>query len=122
MSFKPAGWHSLTPRIFTADPAGLVAFLREAFDASGEVHSSRPAEIQIGDSWLMVSSDREREAAAAVLYLYVPDADGTYARALSAGATSLEAPTDTHYGDRRAMVRDAWGNTWQIATRMPSAD
>jgi uncharacterized glyoxalase superfamily protein PhnB len=21
------------------------------------------------------------------------------------------------YGDRRAMVEDAWGNTWQIATR-----
>jgi len=21
-----------------------------------------------------------------------------------------------HYGDRRAMVKDTWGNLWQIAT------
>ena len=47
----------------------------------------------------------------------MPDADATYARALAAGARSLEPPTDMPYGDRRAMVEDAWGNTWQIATR-----
>ena len=29
----------------------------------------------------------------------------------------IRSPTDQLYGDRRAMVRDAWGNTWQIATR-----
>ena len=33
-----------------------------------------------------------------------------------AGARSLEAPSDTFYGDRRCMVEDGWGNTWQIAT------
>ncbi|MCA3871704.1 MAG: VOC family protein, partial [Burkholderia sp.] len=27
-----------------------------------------------------------------------------------------EAPADMPYGDRRAMVKDAWGNVWQIAT------
>jgi uncharacterized glyoxalase superfamily protein PhnB len=27
----------------------------------------------------------------------------------------LEEPTETPYGDRRAMVEDPWGNTWQIA-------
>ena len=29
---------------------------------------------------------------------------------------TLEAPREMPYGDRRAMVRDRWGNTWQIAT------
>jgi PhnB protein len=53
---------------------------------------------------------------AARLYVYVPDADATYRRAIAAGATSLEAPLDTPYGDRRAMVRDRWGGVWQIAT------
>ena len=52
----------------------------------------------------------------AFLYIYVEDADSTYRRALDRGATSVEDPTDMHYGDRRAMVRDEWGNTWQIAT------
>jgi uncharacterized glyoxalase superfamily protein PhnB len=36
----------------------------------------------------------------------------------TAGAQSSEAPLNTPYGDRRGMVKDWWGNTWQIATRM----
>jgi predicted 3-demethylubiquinone-9 3-methyltransferase (glyoxalase superfamily) len=26
------------------------------------------------------------------------------------------------YGDRRCMVKDKWGNTWQIATHMGGGD
>jgi uncharacterized glyoxalase superfamily protein PhnB len=54
---------------------------------------------------------------AAFLYVYVTDADATFERAVAAGAATLEEPLDTPDGDRRAMVRDSWGNTWQIATR-----
>jgi uncharacterized glyoxalase superfamily protein PhnB len=50
------------------------------------------------------------------LYLYLEDTDAAYRRALEAGATSLEEPQDMFYGDRRAMVKDPFGNTWQIAT------
>jgi PhnB protein len=46
----------------------------------------------------------------------VPDADGAYARAMRAGATSLEAPRDKPYGDRSAGVKDPFGNSWFIAT------
>ena len=52
----------------------------------------------------------------ACLYVYVDDTDATFARAIASGATSLEDPRDTPYGDRRAMVRDPWDNIWQIAT------
>jgi uncharacterized glyoxalase superfamily protein PhnB len=72
----------------------------------------------IGDSVVMVSGTAVREATASFLYLYIEDADAAYRRALQAGAVSLEAPLDTPYGDRRAMVRDPAGNTWQIATRI----
>jgi PhnB protein len=37
------------------------------------------------------------------------------------GAVSIEAPVDTPYGDRRAMVHDASGNILQIAHRSRSA-
>ena len=47
--------------------------------------------------------------------MYVDDADATYDRAVDAGATTLEAPLDTPYGDRRAMVRDPFDNVFQIA-------
>jgi uncharacterized glyoxalase superfamily protein PhnB len=112
----PAGWHALTPRLVTDDVAGLVGFLRAAFAATGEVPADRPAVLQIGDSNLMVSGVGPRPATAAFLYVYVDDADATYARAIAAGARSLEEPRDLDYGDRRGMVEDRWGNVWQIAT------
>jgi uncharacterized glyoxalase superfamily protein PhnB len=65
----------------------------------------------------MISGTEARAATPAFLYVYVDDADATYRRAVAAGARSLEEPVDMPYGDRRAMVEDGWGNTWQIATR-----
>jgi uncharacterized glyoxalase superfamily protein PhnB len=112
----PAGWHSVTPRIVTDDITGLVEFLKRAFGATGSVHADRPAVIRIGDSIVMVSGVGPRPAMTAFLYLYVDDADTTYRQAIAAGATSLEEPLDTPYGDRRGMVEDRWGNVWQIAT------
>jgi uncharacterized glyoxalase superfamily protein PhnB len=116
--FQPPGWHTVTPRIFVRDPEGLVEFLRKVFGAQGEYRPDRPAEMRIGDSWVMVSGDAQRDPAPAFLYVYVSDADATFRRAVDEDATTLEEPCDTPYGDRRAMVRDNWGNTWQIATRM----
>jgi uncharacterized glyoxalase superfamily protein PhnB len=104
--------------MFVPDVEGEVAFLRAVFDATGEVQAGRPADIVIGDSVVMVSSTEEREAFPAFLYVYVDDADARYQRALGAGAVSLEAPVDTPYGDRRAMVRDPFGNVFQIAHRL----
>ena len=42
--------------------------------------------------------------------------DKTRTRSHSDGARSLEEPSDTPYGDRRGMLEDRWGNTWQVAT------
>jgi tRNA-Thr(GGU) m(6)t(6)A37 methyltransferase TsaA len=112
----PRGWHSLTPRIVTDDVAGLCRFLQQAFGAAGEVTADRPVVMEIGDSRIMVSAVGPRPATPAFLYLYVDDADAIHARAVAAGARSLEAPLDTPYGDRRGMVEDRWGNVWQIAT------
>ncbi len=116
----PEGYHTLTPRILLADPtavAPFVEFLRETFEASGAVVDDRPAEVRIGDSVLLVSSTDLRDPATAFLYVYVADTEATYERALAGRARSIEAPTVTPHGDRRATVRDPWGNVWQIATR-----
>ena len=110
-----AGYHSVTPRLVVADVEAQVAFLRGVFGATGDVVPGRPADLRIGDSLVMVSSSAERDLFPAFLYVYVDDADGAYHRALAGGATTLEAPLDTPYGDRRAMVRDPFGNVFQIA-------
>lgn len=112
----PEGWHSVTPRLVVRDVAALVSFLKQAFGAAGDFRTDGPCEMRIGDSIVRVSGVGPRDPMPAFLYLYVGDADAVYQRALSAGAVSLEEPTDTPYGDRRGMVRDPGGNIWQIAT------
>ena len=110
-----AGYRSVTPRVVVDDVAAQVHFLREVFAATGDSEPGRPAEIHIGDSVIMISSTAEREPFPAFLYVYVDDADDTFQRAVDAGAQVLEEPLDTPYGDRRAMVRDPFGNILQIA-------
>ena len=117
-NYKPDGWHSITARISTRDPESLVAFIRQVFGAEGEYRSDRPSLLTIGDSMLMIGGAEARGVIPAFLYVYVPDAGATYQRAIQAGALSIEQPADTPYGDRRAMVKDPWGNTWQIATHL----
>ena len=117
--FKPDGWPTVTPRLFNPDVAALVAFLKEVFGAEGEFHAGRPAELRIGGSMVMVSDGGGlRDPSSAFLYVYVENTDLVWRRALAMGATSVEDPADTPYGDRRATVRDPWGNSWQIATRL----
>jgi uncharacterized glyoxalase superfamily protein PhnB len=114
--YVPQGWQTVTPRIVVEAPEDLVCFLRTVFDATGDYHAERPTELRIGESMLMISGSSDRDVMPAFLYVYVEDTDATYRRALDAGATSIEDPRETPYGDRRAMIRDSWGNTWQIAT------
>lgn len=116
--FTPKGWHTVTPRIVVHDAKKLVEFLRQVFRATGDYRPDLPSVITIGDSMVMISDTGSRSPMPAFLYVYVNDTDATYRRALDAGARALEEPSDVPYGDRRCMLEDKWGNTWQIATHM----
>ena len=118
----PEGWHTVTPRIVVHDAKQLVAFLKDVFGATGDYRQDRPSVIRIGDSVIMISDTGIRSPMTAFLYVYVSDIDTTYQRAIQAGARSLEEPLATPYGDRRCMVQDSWGNTWQIATYLEADD
>jgi uncharacterized glyoxalase superfamily protein PhnB len=120
--FTPEGWHTVTPRIVVRDAERLVEFLRRVFGATGDYRRDLPSVIKIGDSIIMVSNAGIRASMPAFLYVYVDDTDKIYRRALEAGAISLEEPSDMPYGDRRGMVKDEWGNTWQIATHIGDRD
>jgi PhnB protein len=120
--FIPPGWHTVTPRIVVRDAKRLVQFVKQVFAATGEYRRGLPSQVTIGDSVVMISDAESRGPMRAFLYVYVNDADATYRRALEAGARSLEEPFNTPYGDRRGMVEDRWGNTWQIATPLGARD
>lgn len=114
-NLAPPGWHTVTPRIVARDAGELVDFLAYVFEAAGTYDPESPSMIAIGDSKVMISEAGPRAPKGAFLYVYVRDVDATYRRAVARGAGSLEEPFDTPYGDRRCMIEDRWGNTWQIA-------
>jgi uncharacterized glyoxalase superfamily protein PhnB len=116
----PAGFHTITPRIVVEDVSGLVDFIKRAFDATGEISNGAPTQLRMGDSVLLISDAGMRQTFPAFLYVYVDDVQQTYRRAIEAGAVSMEGVWDTPYGDRRGMIKDPWGNLWQIATHKPT--
>jgi PhnB protein len=103
----------------------LIDFLKRAFGAQelgryaspdGVVHH---ATLKIGDSHLeMGEAHGIYQPMPGMFYLYVPDCDSLYRRALTAGAMSIAEPATHDYGDRSAGVKDVFGNRWYMATRV----
>ena len=117
-----ATYRTLTPYLVVPDADAEMHFLTTAFGAT-EVSCQRNgdgtvmhAELKVGDSLVMLGqSSSQWKALSAALYLWVPDVDAVYARALESGATSQSAPEDKPYGHRNAGVVDRNGITWWIA-------
>jgi len=101
----------------------LIEFVQQVF---GAVELERVAlgprsfhvEAAIGDSVVVLEAGDPPPAAAAPasVYVYVPDVDAAYGRALEAGAAEITPPEDKPYAERTAGVKDSFGNTWWIAT------
>jgi PhnB protein len=121
---KPDNYHSITPYLVVQDASALMDFLQKAFNAiDREVHKDPQgrimhAEMQIGDSVIMMGEAMDRPVMHTGFYLYVPDTDTVYAKALAAGGATLLAPVNQFYGDRNAGVTDPFGNQWWIATHI----
>jgi PhnB protein len=121
----PEGLHTVTVYLHPhrADP--LIAFMRRAFEAEelekyaspdGIVHH---AKVRIGDSSIeMGEAHGPYQPMPTRFYLYLPNVDATYQRAIDAGATSIAPPKDQPYGERVAGVKDVFGNQWFIAARI----
>lgn len=129
----PVGFHSLTMHLTVKGCAAYIDFLKRAFDAQEIGRAPGPggkimhAAMRIGDSMVMLNDDFSQEFGQPpvaegrlpiTLNLYVPDADAAWARALDAGCT-VEFPLDNQFwGDRYGHVKDPFGFTWAIATRV----
>lgn len=112
-----------TVRPYVYGDVDLIDFVQQVF---GAVELERVAlgarsfhvEAAIGDSVIVleVGDPPPASAAPASIYVYVPDVDAAYGRALEAGATEISPPEDKPYDERAAGVKDGFGNTWWIAT------
>lgn len=124
-SHIPEGLQSVNPYLHPRRAEPLLSFLKRAFGAQEVAKYSSPdgvvhhAVVRMGDSVLeMGEAHGKYETMSAMFYLYVPNLEAVYRQALAAGATNLQEPTDQPYGDRNAAVKDAFGNTWYIATHV----
>jgi len=115
------GYTTVTPYLY-AKP-DLADFLKNAFgaevthtptpDAKGQFH----AEAIVGGAHVLFGNGYFSDPSmAAAIYIYVPDVDATYKRAISLGAKQIREPSDMTWGDRVGGVKDTSGNTWWIAT------
>ena len=101
----------------------LMNFLKNAFGATELGRSVSPegvihhASLKIGDALFELGEAHDPEQPVrGTFFLYVPDVDATYRRALAAGAISVSEPSDQPYGDRMGTVHDVFGNEWFLAT------
>ena len=129
----PPGHHALTPYLIVDDAAGAIAFYTRAFGAQEIYRMPGPdgrimhAEIVIPDSPLMLTdadparcaaSPRTLKGSPVSVFLYTPDVDQVFARAVEAGAQATMPPTDMFWGDRFAALTDPFGHSWQLATHV----
>jgi len=118
----PEGYHTVTPFLVLKDAHRAIEFYKRAFGAEERFRMPTPdgkvahAELQIGDSVVMLSEAIQEPVTSASMYLYVPNVDAVCQRAVAAGAEAALPPTDMFWGDRFGRVVDPFGVRWGIAT------
>jgi PhnB protein len=128
----PTGYHSITPSVVVDNAAKALKFYHDALGAKETFRMPMGdkighAEIQIGDSRLMLSDEmpqwdalgpKTRGGATGSFMIYVADADAAVARAVKAGAKLLQPVENQFWGDRSGTVVDPFGHKWMLGTHI----
>jgi PhnB protein len=116
------GYHSVNPYFVVDGVAEFIDFLVEVFDGREETKYKEVlpdgridhADVIVGDSIIMISEGAPPRPS--VAFVFVPDVDHTYRRALDRGSTSRREPGPVPWGDRVGGFTDPWDNRWWVAT------
>jgi PhnB protein len=131
----PDSYRRITPCLVVQGAAKAMDFYAGVFGATERMRFPGPdgtvahAEIQIGDSVLIVEDeDPQRGTTAppagglpgtpAFQFIYVTDVDAVVARAVELGASLKRAPKDQFYGDRDGFIIDPFGHGWTVASHV----
>ena len=114
---------SVQPYLHLRGSEKMLPFLENAFGAVVQGHVPMSPEghvlhatVQIGGNTLEIDEAHGGfQPMPCHLHLHVDDADALYARAMRAGATSIDAPSNKPYG-RSGGVKDPFGNSWYITS------
>jgi PhnB protein len=123
--YKWEGAPDVQPYLHPLRGEPVIAFVKKAFGAEELARATSPdgvihhVTLKIGDSHLELGEAHgPYQPMKPMFYLYVPDCDAVYKRALAAGAISISELKDQPYGDRSGGVKDVFGNQWYIATHI----
>ncbi|MCB0493732.1 MAG: VOC family protein [Cyclobacteriaceae bacterium] len=119
----PEGHQTIMPYLILKEAAKFSDFAKEVFHAKVKLNKLRDdkktimhSELTMGNSTIMFAdSNQDWAPQNANLFVYVPNANETYHKALDHGATSKMELTDQDYG-RTCGVMDPFGNTWWITS------
>jgi PhnB protein len=129
----PEGHGRVTPSIVVAGAAKAIDWYRQALGAEEVSRFEGPdgrimhAEIKIGDSYIMMGDEMPDYGARGPgllggtpvsFFLYGPDVDKAWQRAVDAGAKVVMPLTDQFWGDRSGCIADPFGHQWWISQRM----
>jgi PhnB protein len=120
----PRGYRAVSPALNTVDAKATIAFCKKVFGAKLRMTMPGPggklihAELEVGDSIIMVSDAVMEPARASGVFVYVPKVDKAIAKAAALGATVKMPAMDQFWGDRMGSVVDPQGNIWTIATHI----
>jgi PhnB protein len=120
LNYARHGFAAARPYIYSR--LDTIELLKLAFEAEEierhDVNGGFHVELRIGDSVVVLEAAEppHPSGSAGSVYVYVPNVDASFARALSAGAAVILAPEDKPYQERAAGVRDAFGNAWWFST------
>lgn len=124
MSWKPAGYSSVSPYLLVRDAEATLQFLETVFGATRLRVHPRPngagiehAEARVDDTVIMMGE--VPDAGDAHIHIYVDDADAAFARALSAGGSVVQPLQRPGDGDYRGGIADGNGAVWWISTQDP---
>ena len=120
----PRQYGSVTGTMNQADAMATIAFCKKAFGAKlldkmvGPERKIMHAEIQIGDTIIMISDAVMEPPRVSSFFMYVPKVDKAIAKAVKAGAQVVMPAQDMFWGDRFGRVKDPFGNFWGIGSRI----
>src|SRR5262245_16114097 len=126
VSWLAKGYPVLSSVTVLDDCARAIEWYRKVLGAKQRLRLDMPGErvahceLGFGGAVLMMGSPMPPQfpPEKACLAIYVKNCDATYKEALSAGARSLQEPTNQFYGDRNARFEDPFGNEWSVMTHV----
>jgi uncharacterized glyoxalase superfamily protein PhnB len=121
----PEGLHTVNAYLHPLRGEPVIRFLEKGLGATtlekyaspeGVIHH---AKIKLADSVIELGEAHgPYQPMPGMFFLYVPDVDAMFNRALTAGAVSISEPANQSFGVRMGGVKDVFGNQWYIATHL----